>query len=83
MAANEVGFCDLIIFYISHFEKNYSKYLNSLCVVAVLQENIKARKLVAFARWFMRLADAAGVPCEVAFWIDYSCCEQERGNGNW
>ncbi|CAK9017507.1 unnamed protein product [Durusdinium trenchii] len=41
------------------------------------EDNIKAQKLVTFARWFMRLAAAAGVPCEVAFWIDYCCCEQE------
>ncbi|CAL1174051.1 unnamed protein product [Cladocopium goreaui] len=41
------------------------------------EDNVKANKLVSFARWFMRLADAAGVPCEVAFWIDYCCCEQE------
>ncbi|CAE7483072.1 unnamed protein product, partial [Symbiodinium sp. CCMP2456] len=40
-------------------------------------ENIKARKLVTFAKWFMRMAAAAGVQCEVAFWIDYCCCEQD------
>lgn len=44
----------------------------------VSQDHIKAQKLVSFACWFMRLAEAAGVPCEVAFWIDYCCCEQER-----
>ncbi len=43
----------------------------------VAKDNIKAGKLVSFARWFMRLAEAAGVPCEVAFWIDYCCCEQD------
>ncbi|CAE7560660.1 unnamed protein product [Symbiodinium necroappetens] len=38
---------------------------------------LEARKLVTFAKWFMRMAAAAGVQCEVAFWIDYCCCEQD------
>lgn len=49
----------------------------SLSSTVLSQDHIKAQKLVSFACWFMRLAEAAGVPCEVAFWIDYCCCEQD------
>lgn len=41
------------------------------------EEHVKAARLQSFARWFMRLASHAGVPCDVAFWIDYCCCEQD------
>lgn len=41
------------------------------------EDNIKARGLVAFAQWFMKSAISAGISCEVAFWIDWCCCDQD------
>jgi hypothetical protein len=41
-------------------------------------DNIKARQLVAFAEWFMACNRAAGFKCEVAFWIDWSCADQDN-----
>ena len=63
--------------------KDVQLSLTKTCCFSELpwEDNIKARQLVAFTRWFMRLAAAAGVPCEVAFWIDYCCCEQEGSEG--
>jgi len=37
----------------------------------------KARRLVTFAKWFMELAARKGLRCEVVFWIDWCCCEQD------
>lgn len=41
------------------------------------QDNVKATRLVAFAKWFIKLAQKTGLRCEVAFWVDWSCCEQD------
>ena len=55
------------------------------CGVLLFQENPVDPSMTSItfgmAASLKRLADAAGVPCEVAFWIDYCCCEQDRRAG--
>lgn len=43
-------------------------------------DSIKARQLVAFAEWFTSQSQAAGFRCEVAFWIDWCCAEQDHAD---
>lgn len=45
------------------------------------EDGIKAQKLVSFARWFKGMAARAGMIVDVAFWIDYCCCEQDDSHG--
>ena len=40
------------------------------------EEHVKAQRLVAFAKWYTRMAEETGLRCEVAFWVDYCCSEQ-------
>eukprot|EP00929_Paragymnodinium_shiwhaense_P065096 TRINITY_DN32675_c0_g1_i6.p1 TRINITY_DN32675_c0_g1~~TRINITY_DN32675_c0_g1_i6.p1 ORF type:complete len:2595 (+),score=526.95 TRINITY_DN32675_c0_g1_i6:959-8743(+) len=42
------------------------------------EDNIKAKCLVDFAKWFSRLAAEKGLHCEVVYWIDYCCCDQRN-----
>eukprot|EP00930_Biecheleria_cincta_P035086 TRINITY_DN24163_c0_g1_i1.p1 TRINITY_DN24163_c0_g1~~TRINITY_DN24163_c0_g1_i1.p1 ORF type:complete len:1944 (-),score=324.17 TRINITY_DN24163_c0_g1_i1:98-5167(-) len=45
------------------------------------EDAIKARKLVSFARWFKNMALRAGLLVDVAYWIDFCCCEQDDRHG--
>jgi len=41
------------------------------------EDNLKAKRLVAFAKWFMELAAKHRLKVEVIFWIDWCCTDQD------
>lgn len=42
------------------------------------EDNLKAKRLVTFAKWFMSLALQHNLRCEVVFWIDWCCTDQDE-----
>jgi len=72
----ECAECHLVTFFLSH------RWLRVRGPKAVhhpdAEDHVKATQLAAFARWYMSVAAAAGLRCEVVFWIDWCCCEQDH-----